>query len=128
MRATLKDIDQIKMILSETGGPAGRVGELLTLPDVLVLMPNAGSVFIGFPINPDICSGHVYVLKSFRGGIAINAERDTLVWVLKNTDYKAVIGFTPEDKKNVVDFHRRAGMTELGKTGGNIVFCYDGGE
>lgn len=125
MPCTVDSIPEVFHILHELGGPYQQTRELLTTPNVFILMPNPGSVFISIPINDTTCSGHVYVMPQYRGKMACDAEKECIEWVLNNTQFKNIVGFTETKQAHIIDFHLRAGMKKVCEVNDQTIFTWE---
>ena len=125
IRCSEKDTPLVYHVLRETGGPYQATNQLCTDPSIITLMPNDGSVFLAFQINETTCSGHVFVLPKYRGSRAEQAEREAIRWVINNTQYKTVLGFTKQKDRHIIDFHKRVGMKEVCAIDDQVIFAWE---
>lgn len=111
VRCTMRDILKVSRVLDDNSvffpinGHHCTIGEegssaygLLARQDIVVLMPNEGSVVAFIPYNQHIFNVHMAFLPEWRGKLAKYAMLDSFSWVFENTSCRKIMGM--EDSKN----------------------------
>jgi len=122
---TIKDILAVSRVLDDdsvfipiNGRPCTVEGEtayaLLSRPDVVVLMPNEGSVFAFVGYDSHISQIHLGVLPQWRGKVAVQACKECFHWIFEHTECTKIVGFENAANRAAIRFIGLLGVDREG--------------